>query len=363
VPSNVQQPQPLRRIPNMRPLFFSEGQLYCARYDRILSTIDWGESFHEVCQLAIKVKYQPIFRFSNLAQRVARASVYRMQILPNGTRVYIFRGGLYCQLLGETIAKRTFVIKRGSRPVSLATAKDGMTVFGEYWDNAKRAPILIYGSQDGETWNEMYRFAAGEIRHVHGVTYDRYENCFWICTGDYDDESRLIRASTDFSQVDIVQRGGQYHRFYMTTALENHLVTATDSPIDANKIRVFDKRSGEFTDVADIENASFYNCVVGKNAFVSTNAEPTQVNDESATCIWTGTPGEQNWRRFARYPVDCLYRLARRVPKVPNGLFQYSRVFFPEGHNPGPNLVCQVIGVRGEPSSMLVFDPSTWKAS
>ena len=149
----------------------------------------------------------------------------------------------------------------------------------------------------------------------------------------------------------------------MVTALENHLVTATDSPIDSNQIRIFDKRSGQFTDVADIENASFYNCAEGKDAFVSTNAEPTEMNDESATCLWAGTVGEQNWRRIARYPVDGWYRLARLVPILPNGLFQYTRVFFPEGENPGPYLVCQVIGAPGEANSMMVFDPSAWKST
>ena len=360
---DLQQPEPVRRIRDMRPLLFADGRLYCSKYNVIYSTTDWGASFQEECRLALTLKYKSVLRVSRFAQRLARANVYRMRTLANGARIYIFRGGVYCQSPGDQHARQTFAVERGSRPVSLATAKSGLTVFGEYWGNSTREAVRMYGTHDGEDWAEVHRFAAGDIRHVHGVTYDRYEDCFWICTGDREDENQLIRATPDFRQLEIVRQGGQCHRFYMVTAMENHLVIATDSPVERNQIRIYDKRTGRFDDVADIENSSFYNCALGADAYVSTNAEPSPLNDESATYLWTGTPGLANWRRIAGYPVDVWFRLERMMPMVPNGLVQFTRVFFPEGDNPGPYLVCQVIAARGESNSMLVFDPSQWAST
>ena len=65
------------------------------------------------------------------------------------------------------------------------------------------------------------------------------------------------------------------------------------------------------------------------------------------------------WRRVLSFPVDRYTRLAR-LPGLPEGLFQYPRVFFPEGDNPGDVLVCQAIGVRGVGNATLCYDLSGW---
>lgn len=360
--ASLQNASPIRVIPHTRPLLFHEGRLYCARFDRIVSTSDYGTSFQDETTLDLPMKSRPILRLFPLAQRIVRASTYRMRVLPDGSRVFIFRGGVYTQRPGEPTARRTYVVERGSRPVSLAVSRDGLVVFGEYFDNAERGPIRIFASRDsGQTWGPVYTFPAGEVRHVHGISYDPWEDCFWICAGDYGPENQLLRASTDFRDLRMLRQGGQGNRFYYLLVTENHLVTATDTPLEDNHICVIDKHTGELEQVARIENTSFYSCWVGGKIFLSTNAEPSPVNDTEASHVWMGDLEGGGWRRILTFPGDFFHRLTH-LPGVHSGLFQYPRIFFPEGENPGRELVCYGLGVRGYDDAMLCFDPTVWSA-
>jgi hypothetical protein len=346
----------------IKPLLYHDGWLHCSKFDKILKTKDYGETFEQVGQLDLQLSHSGVIRMSSLAQRLLRAQVYRMRVLPNGNKVYIFKGGIYTQRAGEPKAYLCHSIERGSRPISLANRGDDLIVFGEYWSNNEREPVHIYGSYDGGvTWDVVYSFDARSIRHVHGISYDRFEDCFWICTGDYDDECRLIRASKDFKDLQIVRQGGQGFRFYSITVTEDLLLTATDSPIEPNQICLYHKQSDRFERVASIENSNFYHCVIGRQAFVSTNAEASETHDESASYVWTGSLDEGDWRHLFSFPVDMPYRFST-LPFVPDGLFQFSRVHFPEGDAPDNVLVCYGTGLAGISDAMVSYRPDAWQA-
>ncbi len=359
--SQFRSSSPRRIVQDMKPLLFHEGALYCTRFHQIFKTVDWGKTFDPVGRLDLRLSGRPIMRQSKFLQRLARAQVYRMRVLPNGNRVYVFRGGIYTQPAGQDIAERSLEITRGSRPVSLASTTDGLVVFGEYWDNGQREPVHIFGSDDGGlSWRVLYMFDAGAIRHVHGISYDRFEDCFWICTGDRDGECRLVRASPDFSDMRVVRQGGQRFRFYSLTVAEDVLLTSTDSPNQPNQICIYYKDEDRLERVADIENSSFYGCLVGRQAFVSTNAEASVCNDETASHVWTGSLDHGDWRHLFRFPVDLPYRLSQSR-FVPDGLFQFSRIYFPEGENPSTMLVCYSIGVLPYRYSMMCYDQEAWR--
>src|SRR5207249_3044949 len=156
--------------------------------------------------------------------------------------VYVFRRGIYVQAPGAPLAVRTFAVARGTRPVSLAVGRDGVIVFGEYWPNTRRSAVHIYASADsGTSWRPVYTFREGAIRHVHGISYDPWEDCFWICTGDNEAESLLLRASADFRNVTIVRKEAQSNRFFSLLVLEDRLLAATDIPHGQNHICAIEK--------------------------------------------------------------------------------------------------------------------------
>ncbi|MEM7173052.1 MAG: hypothetical protein AAF530_23015 [Pseudomonadota bacterium] len=340
----------------MKPLLFEGEKLYCAKFDKICSTSDLGKTFQDEGKLDLQIPFKSLLGFSYLARRIMRAEVYRMRVLPNGNRVYVFRGGIYTQAAGEDSAKLSMKITRGSRPTSLCVSKEGHAVFGEYWKNQDRESVRVYASKDsGLSWQAVYEFAPGSIRHIHGIQYDEWDDCYWIATGDDGDEVQLIRASTDFSKIEIVRQGLQDYRFFSLTVSKEKLLLATDSPDDQNHIFLYDKKADRLETATTIENASFFSCQVGNHHFVSTITEPTEVNDETASYLWAGSQETDNWRRIVKFPVDRLYKLSR-TPFVLNALFQYSTVFFPDGPNPSDQLVCYPIGVTPYSNALLFFD-------
>lgn len=347
--------RPQRVIPHTRPLYFHGGKLFCSRFHRIFSTVDGGRTFALEAELAIPTA-QRIFQFSSLAQRVLRLSVYRMRVLPCGNRVFVFRRGIYTQVAGDPSARLTFPVTRGSRPVSLADDGEGRIVFGEYFSNPDRGAVHVYASDDGgQTWEVAYTFPAGAIRHVHGISHDPWRGGFWICTGDYDEENQLLWSDSDFSQVEVVRQGGQQNRFYYLQVNKDYLITATDTPLEDNHVMLIEKSSGRAAQVARIENSNFYGCQVGDRVFLSTNAEPSPVNDVSASHLWMGDLETEQWKRVLSFPVDWYDRLTH-LPGVKKGLFQYPRVFFPEGPNPTNWLVCYCLGVERYQDAMVCFD-------
>ncbi len=154
----------------------------------------------------------------------------------------------------------------------------------------------IYGSEDnGETWRVAYTFPPSTIRHVHGITYDEYDDCFWICAGDHGSEAMLLRADADFGHVECVLCGGQENRFYSMTVTPQYLYMANDSPSADNYLWKMDKKTHLASKVMRIENSSSHSCLVGDLHFGSTNAEqpdrhvPTRLpirNDSTATHVW-----------------------------------------------------------------------------
>lgn len=351
---------------NLRPLYFGpNGVLYCARFDRIYSTSDFGRTLQEEGRLENHFRLRPILAKASLAQRVMRAQIYRMRVLPDGTKIYIFRRGGYTQAPADKVAVRTFTVQRGSRSVSLAVSRDGAVVFGEYWSNAERDEVHVYGSGDGgKHWAPVYTFPARSIRHIHGISYDPHEDCFWLCTGDYQDENQLLRASTDFKTIRLLRQGGQGNRFYFLLVLEQQLLAATDTPSEQNYVCLINKETGALTKVAEIENTNFYSCRLGNKVFLSTfdlstNAEPSTVNDTRHTHMWMGDLDTGRWRRLQTFPIDRYARLCH-WPGVPNGLFQYSSVFFPEGDNPSGTLVCYGLGVRVYDNALFCYNARNW---
>lgn len=238
--------EPIRTVKGYRPLCFYGNRLICSKYNRIYSTEDLGRSFNFIGSFKDPSRFSFLLSFSRLLRRIFRSTVYRLRVMDNGNIVFVFKGGIYLLRPGHGIAEKVLPITKGSRPVSLAHKPGGLIVFGEYHENRDREAIHIYGSNDfGETWRAVYTFPAGSIRHIHGITYDKWDDCFWICSGDFGSEVKLFRAGPRFGNVEVALEGGQANRFYSLVATKNKVVMANDSPNAANHICELDKKTGK----------------------------------------------------------------------------------------------------------------------
>ena len=341
----------------IRPLYFDKGVLYGSKYSKLYRSDDAGRTFTPFAHLQIPTdRFTPLTRYSSLARRVIRSGVYRMRILSNGNMVFIYRKGVYTLGANEIIGQKTYDVRWGSRPVSLAYKPGGLVVFGEYWDNPDRGPIHILGSQDeGMTWQAVYTFGSNQILHIHGIAYDKWDDCFWICTGDDDGECRLLKASADFSDVQIIRKGGQEFRYFSLIVSKEKLIMATDTPIDTNFIFRYDKSSDEMICEQEVENSCFFSGVVNNYNIISTTAEPSSINDIYQCHLWICKDDENQWQKTATYSIDFYQRLSIILP-IHKALFQFPTVFFPEGENTTGYMISYGTGIKNFDDCMFSYD-------
>jgi hypothetical protein len=179
-----------------------------------------------------------------------------------------------------------------------------------------------------------YTFLKGAIRHVHNIVYDEWENCFWVLTGDHGSECRILRASCDFKNVDVILSGNQQARSAALVPTREALYFSSDTPLETNHVYRLDRR-GNLSKVAALSSSSIYGCRVGNAVFFSTMVEPSAINVDRNVRLY-GTPDGLQWQRV----------LQRKKDRWPTSLFQYGNAFLPDGKNTTDLLAATTIAVE-----------------
>jgi hypothetical protein len=293
---------------------------------------------------------------NRLSARLFRDGYHALAVLPSGGLVAAVAGAIVTLRPNENENefRVTHTITRGTRPLHIAVVPDGRVYWGEYFDNAERGEVHIYGSTDGGvTWAVAYTFPRGAIRHVHNIVHDPWENCLWILTGDYGDECRILRASYDFSSVEAVLQGNQQARAVALVPMQDGLYFSSDTPLESNYVYRLD-RKGVLTQLAPLSSSSIYGCSVGAHVFFSTMVEPSEVNPDRNVRIFAGpsiggssTGGSSvgGWQPLLSWPKD---RWSMRF-------FQYGNAFLPDGNNTTPYLVVSTIAVETDDMAMSLY--------
>jgi hypothetical protein len=272
-----------------------------------------------------------------LTSRLRRDGFHALELLPDGTLVAVIAKGIAVLRPGESTFRVTRKIHRGTRPLGLAATPDGAVYWGEYFDNARREAVHVYGSYDsGETWTVVHTFEAGAIRHVHNLVYDRAGDCLWVLTGDVGSECRIMRVSTDWRRVDLILQGSQQTRAVSLLAVSDGVYFATDTPHEPNCI-YFMGRDDRLVKLADIAGSSLAGCQVGGALFFSTAVEPSRVNLHEQSCLYGSADGRR-WAKLDEWRKD----------RWPARLFQYGRILLPTGENSTDVLAATTAALRGE---------------
>jgi hypothetical protein len=327
---------PIAAFPKMRALAWDGDLLYASRGYSVVSArmnggeIKWANAGHYRPEWWRELSSQHALSF-----RLARDGFHALAITAEGNLVAAVPGAIVTLHRGQTEFRVTHRLLRGTRPLHIASAPDGRVFWGEYFDNSHRDEVHIYASSDGGlTWNVAYTFSVGSIRHVHNITYDRWENCLWIFTGDYGRECRILRATSDFSRVDEVLSGNQQARAVAAVIVRDGVFFASDTPLEQNYIYFVD-RSGRVRKLTAIPSSSIYSCRNRNGIFFSTMVEPSRVNRSRMVTVFGSGNGE-HWDRLAEWSKD----------QWPMKLFQYGNAFLPDGHNSTDLVAVSTIGVN-----------------
>jgi len=272
-----------------------------------------------------------------LSSRLVRDGFHALTVLPSQGMVAAVPGAIITLRPNESEFHITHRITRGTRPLHITAIPSGAVFWGEYFDNAVRDEVHVYASTDaGATWSVAYTFPEGAIRHVHNIVHDPWGKCLWLLTGDYGDECRIVRASYDFRQIDIVVQGNQQARAVACVPAESGLYFSSDTPLEANYIYHL-ARQGKLSQLAPISSSSIYGCRVGRDIFFSTMVEPSKRNPDRFVRIFGGRDG-RDWRPLLAWKKD----------RWPMRFFQYGNAFLPDGENSTPYLAVTTIAVESE---------------
>ena len=333
----------------IRVLAWNGDQLYGCRGYRVVrlnarAQIDAGGAWEGVASFP-PVWWRRLTSRANLSSRLVRDGFHALAI-PGGqgnseTMVGAVPGALVTRDPGSDEFRLTHKIQRGTRPLHITAVPSGQIYWGEYFDNRERAEVHIYVSTDrGSTWQIAYTFAAGSIRHIHNMIYDRWGDCLWILTGDEGSECKVLRASSDLRSVEAVLTGNQQARAVAAIPRKDALYLSTDTPSEKNHVYRLERAgdgnvSVNAERVGDLASSSIYGCGVGDAMFFSTMIEPSAVNTTREVQI-AGSRDGANWPVLARWKKD----------RFPMRYFQYGNAFLPDGENSTRYLAATTIAVE-----------------
>lgn len=149
-----------------------------------------------------------------LARRALRLD--KCNVMPVGNDLVIIRQGqvYHYSSDGKKLSK-TMTLRncRNLLHQSIAVLEDGQIFFGEYGNNSGRKEVPIYRSRDGgRTWETVFLFPQGRIKHIHGCYWDPFEEKIWVFTGDFAGECYLLCADKNFQKVEWIGDGQQAYR-------------------------------------------------------------------------------------------------------------------------------------------------------
>jgi hypothetical protein len=336
------------RFPGLRALAWSGNQLYASRgYDLLCATIS-GEVTSELSWRPTARYYPALWRTvtasTRLISRFCRDGFHALAILNSAAMVAAVPGAIVTLGPNEELFRSTHRITRGTRPLHITAVPNGPIYWGEYFDNAARDEVHIYASGDeGAHWHVAYTFPRGEIRHIHNIVHDPFANCLWILTGDYGNECRILRASCDLSQIDVILQGNQQARAVALIPTEDGVYFSSDTPLEPNFIFRLD-RQGNLSKPAPISSSSIYGCQVANRLFFSTMAEPSSINTDREVRIYASRD-RNHWIPLLSFRKDYW----------PMRWFQYGNAFLPDGNNTTEFLAITTIAVEDDDQVISLY--------
>lgn len=170
-----------------------------------------------------------------LSRQLLRVGLHHLLPLKNGNILVTAKRITYI-VSSDGKVVNTFTGYQGNKPAhqGVCVTPDGTILFAEYLLNTKRDhPVRLYRSTDnGESFQVVKEWPAGDICHLHFVKWDRKENCLWLGTGDYgveDKECRLYKSTDNGDTWELVGSGSQDWRAIGVCFTKDALLWGTDA--------------------------------------------------------------------------------------------------------------------------------------
>ncbi|WP_310556235.1 hypothetical protein [Flavobacterium sp.] len=299
-------------------------------------------------KLLITLPYSPVltlFSKVGIVSRVLRLGVrYALPISENKLLV-VFDKKFYEINILEKTHQVTFNIPRGNRPLNIAKVEainnfENALYFGEYFANFERKSVHIYKRQESTNWEIVYTFPEGTIEHIHAIVPDKFRDCLWILTGDFDKASGIWMAKNNFQDVKSILIGEQIFRSCVAFPEEKGIIYATDSQFETNSIRILHEKDSQWVSdfICEINGPAIYGCKVKNDLFFSTSVEGDSISKGKFMQFLDKVPGPGIKEAYSHIVGGNLQKgfsvLSKNKKDIyPFILFQFGAITFPTGIN------------------------------
>lgn len=324
----------VRVLPGIFPHLFHGGVLYASAHHSVLRSADLGQTWEKVCELPMT----PLDLATRLrwVDRIFNCGILNLTLTANGTLLFVAKRRVFRFRPAGPPPEPVFSVRHKHSPMhrGLCASRRGTVYLAEYKSNPRREPVHIYQSQDdGMSWGVAYRFAAGEIRHVHAIQEDPAADRIWVLTGDIGEECRIAFTTDGFRTLQTVGSGDQRWRATALLFKDGYLYWGMDSPLETSYIQRWDPTTGKLERLQELDGPAYYGAANerGHLFFGTTVERGPGVKDRTAR-IWMSPDGE-GWEVLCRYDA---------------GLWpQHGILYFPSGVLPGDSLVHRCRALAG----------------
>ena len=259
-------------------------------------------------------------------QRPGRSRADKANLYVNRTGAVVgIRAGMAYALQADGSLRGLFEIQ-GDNVLHGGICEDheGWTYFGEYFMNPARGAAHIFRlDPELRTWEIAHTFQAGEVRHVHGIYRDPWdEQALWVTSGDASGECYLFRTRDRFKTLERIGEGTQLWRAVRLFFSQDHVCWLTDSQLEQNYSCRWERRSGTITQGQPIAAPAWYGSMTREGLYVAfTTVEPGPAVQHNSAVILVSHNGF-TWREIFHFAKD---------PWRPMKLFKYGVISAPSG--------------------------------
>jgi hypothetical protein len=216
-----------------------------------------------------------IFGLVRLFRRALRLDKCNV-CLANGNLVIIRLGVVYFYDSGNDQLTETLKLRncRNVLHQSINVTPEGYIYFGEYGNNGDRKSVPVYCSKDGgRSWEEIYTFPEGSIKHIHGCYYDRYTDKIWVCTGDFKGENWLLAADKNFETVKKYGDGQQKYRTCNLIFRKDEVHWLMDSQLEPSHHIIFNRKTETITIGQKLMGPIWYMKELGNDNYLAASTQ------------------------------------------------------------------------------------------
>ncbi|MFC1692655.1 hypothetical protein ACFL1R_04035 [Candidatus Latescibacterota bacterium] len=296
--------------------YVNDDKIFFSRGTNLFMSDNMGKTWEKLGK--IPLSSIDILKSSHrLLRRLFRCHIHHIQPVNKSTLLLFGFGKIFRVQIRETITFKNCGDIVGRRPLFLCNAGFETFYYGEYKRNSNYDPIRIMGSENGGcTWETVRTIS--NIRHIHGVFHDPYDDAIWVTTGDRDHESGLWVTHDRFITLEKVVGGDQQKRVMQLLFTANYIYFGSDTGDEKNYLYRMSKKSRRIKRLQEVNGSVYWGCKVGNALFFSTALEPSKINKSQDACIW-GTFDGEIWKSITHFRKDIW----------PTTLFQFGQVLFP----------------------------------